>query len=342
MSKEKINNHFLTRAQLNLFRIPSPPKGHTKNTVWVYEKATPPHPENTKRVASEDYFYGRDDDELENAFGRFESRCGTAIAEAIRHRSVSIRNGEMLGDLVWMLSFRTKALRERLRGFFDLATDTLVKGTNTSAFEDRYWEAFEEKVAGLPRWQRRQKKAEAKKYLRSGRAEHELRQGLSTLSSVFQRTNVIDDAHNDSLKKFLDDGGKCPDKVRPHRWVIVTNDEPKFVIGDSGVFSVISSGDVFATIAGGIDWNEVYLPLDPVTVAVGLRHEGLPSQTAQGIVAGSIATSHTQFFSSYDSEQLREAATTDINSRDEFLTADQIDSVIEEVWKPRSDRTGAK
>lgn len=353
MEKTKDNNHYVSKFQLRHFCIkPPPPNRNGRYWVYVFEVGRQVGPVNTTDAGSDYQFYGSDDDRLEDLFGNMESRAGTLYADIARKPELVASHAIKLGDFIWIQSFRTKAIRERMRSGIASATgqlsETVVSDKARAYFRaqlDRRLEAeIEKELSQFNAFQRallrtnpefrsrvRQVRAKFERELSRGTIANEMHKGLKGIAQIFETSAAIDAGHNDGLKEFMESGGTCPDRIRPSRWTVVRSDSEQFVLGDATTFGVTEQGKICPLIGMSSDWHEVYLPLNPFLTVVGTKHDGAPSLDAAAIVSSAIATSHKQFFASYSNQELA-TQTRQIDTMGEFVGEEEMREIVEGVW----------
>ncbi|UVK36723.1 DUF4238 domain-containing protein [Mesorhizobium sp. AR10] len=356
MQKQKENNHFISEFQLKYFSCPPPAKKPGKHYIWVYTNGKDAECKNTKWVGSSSNFYGKDDDRLEDLLAITEGKNGQIFKEITSKGEILDRHESQLGDLFWILAFRTRALRERLRGGFTAAIDLMAERSTSDKAQAFYKQMADkelekkiaEMTAGLNVFQRLQLKNDpeflkrvrlAREVIASGALTGIMQDGFRNFSEVFKASTAIDEGHNKGLEQFLTSGGKCPDSVRPLKWCVVTDAANRFVLGDSGVFSRTENGAICSLIGISSDWFEVYLPISPSTAVVGMRHNNPPSLSVEGIMAGAISTSYEQFYSNAYSSSLESRARIEIDTNNEFFDQSSLEGIVTGVWDRKVDHT---
>ncbi|MER9846257.1 DUF4238 domain-containing protein [Mesorhizobium sp. M0106] len=356
MGKQKENNHFISRFQLKHFLCAPPPKKPGKNYVWVYDAKRAPEPRNIRFVASSPNFYGEDDDILEDAFAKIEGRSGSIFKDILANPTGISRHSKELGDLFWILAFRTRSMRERIRGSVTSAISLMAETASSKLARTRYKEAIDERLekeiskelSGLNVFDRLRVKnsAEFQSRLRFVRTQIEgaltsgvfddvMRTGFERTARFLENTTALDEGHNEGLRGFLDSGGQCPDSIRPAHWHVIPSDERNFVLSDAGTFAVTSSGSICPLIGISSDWNEVYLPISPSMTVVGARHSDRPKLNVTEIVTGSISTSYEEFYAEVYSQQLGERASKEINTANELIGSTALKGVVAGAWGRR-------
>ncbi|WP_292185439.1 DUF4238 domain-containing protein [Mesorhizobium sp.] len=356
MTKQKDNNHFISEFQLRHFRSAPPPRKPGRYFVWVYDQKQEPDCTNIKKVASSHQFYGKDDDRLEEAFAVTESKNGAMYAAIISGSKLPVKFEHEMGNLFWLLAFRTRAMRERMRGGIytavNLMADTALGADAAGYLARNIAQAVDEKIAeALSQYtpeqmeiiagdlEAQKKITDIKSYLLAnispGQTGLIMQMMLRALAASVHKTDSVDNSHNKSLQSFLDSGGVCPERRRPESWAVVQNPDKNFVLGDAGVFCINRERKISTFVGASDDWQEAYLPINPSLAVVGMRGIAVPTMTAEEIVTASISTAGRQFYADDFSAALADRALKDINTAGELFGDADVAGIITSVWQEK-------
>ncbi|ESX16977.1 MULTISPECIES: DUF4238 domain-containing protein [unclassified Mesorhizobium] len=342
MNKKKDNNHFISEFQLRHFRSAPPPRKPGKYFVWVYDQKEEPDCRNIKKVASYHQFYGKEDDRLEDAFAVSESKNGAMYAAILSGSNLPVKFEHEMGNLFWLLAFRTRAMRDRMRSgihktaslMADTALGVDAAGYLTRNIDLKVGEAIAE---ALPQQTPEQNEI-LKKYILENIDRNQLGGVMQMMFQAFAahvNTDTFDNSHNTSLQRFLDSGGVCPEPRRPESWAIVQNPDKNFVLGDAGVFCVDREKKISTFVGASNDWREAYLPISPSLAVVGMRGIAVPTMTPEEIVTASISTSGRQFYADVFSAALADRALKEINSAGELIGDADVAEITTSVWQEK-------
>ncbi|WP_442583103.1 DUF4238 domain-containing protein [Mesorhizobium sp. ASY16-5R] len=355
ISKSKNNNHFVSRFQLRRFLCDPPKNKPGRYFVWVYSGDEEPQAKNIQNVGSAIKFYGESDDDLENAFSDRESVYGGVFSALERLPDDVTKYADQLSDLCWLFSFRTRALREKLKLGITSTVDRVAGSVTAGRLHKRFstqidarlLKIFDEKMIGLNRKQkaamRRQPefqksllvaKHQANEFLRSEEFASHFRRILTSFGLAARETPALDNEHNRVLTDMIATGERCPEKLRPKRWYPMVSPDGLFVLGDSGAILANNSGEFSPFIGMGSNADCLFLPINPHVTAVGIFSENCRIWTEEDIVKGTVSSSFENFFANRYDQKLRTLAGVHL-LRQNIVTDAQIDEIVNGFWQSK-------
>lgn len=353
MNKNKDNNHYISRFQLRRFLSVPPPDRPGKYYTWVYESSGAAFQENIRVAGSEHQFYGSDSDDLENLFSDKESKYGSIYADIITDPSRVSKHKDELSDLFWVFGFRTRAIRERIRSSaiatMGQAANSVDSDVAKNFFEREALRRVNEEIdarlgkmnvferIALKKTSKFQKELrliplKVRKLVANGSVGTVIRNGFLEVTSAVSYTKMLDEGHNNGLREFIAEGGRCPEKFRPLKWEVVASEQNEFVLGDSGPFALTETLKEEPFVGVGEKLLEAYLPISPQLCLAALFKSSAPHLTSSQIRKCTISTSLENFFSHAEDDELKSLAKTTLGNATEIIPADEIDEIIRKLW----------
>jgi hypothetical protein len=356
MNKRKGNNHFISEFQLKKFLCVRPENRSGKFFTFLYSRDKEPEAINIKHAGSAFHFFGSADDVLENAFAVQESRFGQMYKEIIEQPGSVSKYSDLLSDLFWLFSFRTRAMRERIRTSFASVFETAaVQAYEENArahfekgLQERFNERLEEILANLNAFERLRLQSNPnfveeishmremiKSLVNDGHVSDFMASGFRNVRELSKSTQLLDEGHNDILAEFLATGGKCPKKLRKKSWRFVLSKAGSFVLGDSGAFARNELGEIEPFVGVGSESKEAYLPISPHLTVVGLSNLDAPSLSEGDIIKGAISTSYEHFFADQCLEELQTLARSELGRKTGIVPQSAIENIVTSAWTPQ-------
>lgn len=341
----KKRHHHIPRLLLRRFAF----RANKKSAyLWQFRRGGSPIEVETRNAGVESFFYGDPATGIEDDLAKLETTWATLLAEVdaaedLRHRHEELRR------FVWILAFRTRALRGHFGNTAvnvvnslaeaDPATiaDALRRGFESDL--DAHWEAtlaslptevgaaIRAAVAKDPPLKQRILDQARNAIPSSGAlATRVLRSAAPALQQGAERGQLK------ALSKILGDHSWAPSgEFAPASWIVLRFDPHSVILGDGVVFALgpQEQTGTIARFAG--DWREVYVPISHGRVLVGRREGVAASLDLTAINAASAGLSHESFFAARDSATERALASR-IGTVEPMLTEEDRRNHVDETW----------
>jgi len=297
-------------------------------------------------------FYG--DTGVEEALSRIESRVARAVTLIDRGNDLK-QWDEELRWLVYMLSVRTRALREHTIDTVQKMAGGLRESTThdrvrsylsqdaASSFNERTDDALSDLAPKMSAKQRRVAKAamrdpKQRASIRRQLTGHKVASdGAAHIQGQFDimgnhkiLRKAMKDGQIRGLTKLLD-ASLAPDSFAPASWTVAELAGEPLFLGDCCVVAKGRSGSHGLLFRFGPEWSTVFLPLGPSTLLVGSR------ETSGAIPdAGSVNRMSAELSYSYLYAHTADGAATSraklIGTADALVSEDEIDGFPDELW----------
>lgn len=348
----KRRHHFVPRLMLNRFASKSDLERKVYLT-WMYGLNQKPIEVSTKDTGLEKDFHG-EDDHLENLFIDVEGSDASLLRRAHETGADLTVISDALADLAWVMSFRTKTLREHLSNTVKSGLSEMSRqATSIDAaeyyrrhIENTLQERIGELLGSLPESEReafvltpqyalakQQASQMAEALISSGAMGQFVSMGFDFVAKQAEDTSIVRSSHNKGLEKLLLSEQRCPENRRPKRWVAIQSGDEKFVLGDSIVFATDRDGVPRSFVGASASTTDIYIPISPTKVLVGLMSDfEKPALGIDQITELAISTSRQNFFASNYSERLKELQNTKFGKDAHLMDETLINSAVAGVW----------
>ncbi len=348
----KKRNHHIPRLLLRRFAF----RANKKTAyLWQFRKDASPVEVETRNAGVESFFYGVPETGIEDKLADLETNWSSLLADLDAGADLASRS-ESLRRFVWILAFRTRALRAH----FAAAATHLVNemasvepATMASVFLREFDKNIAERIEGaLALFPKAEPDAirEALRHDPTGKQQL-LEQVRGQLPAIVPHAAALlrlvaeralpDGAARGQLSgltKILGTDQNPPGAFDPAFWSTLHLEPHAIVLGDGVVVAVGPGKELGAIGRFGKDWQEVYVPIAHDRVLVGRHDEGRPTLDAAAINDASVGLSHESFFAARNSEVERGLARR-IGTLEPMLTADEGRRLASDSWRQLGERS---
>ncbi len=271
----KKRNHHIPRLLLRRFAF----RANKRSAyLWQFRQGDSPIEVETRNAGVESFFYGDPATGIEDDLAKLETTWGELLAEADAAVDLGHRDEE-LRRFVWILAFRTRALRaqvgntavklvsnlaeadpatvaDALRREFDSDPDALLEAALASLLTEA-GVAIRAAMASDPRLKQWILDLLTKAIPSAcALATKDLRSAAPALHQGAERGQL------EALSKILGDHSWVPSgEFAPASWIVLRFDPHSVILGDGAVFALGPQEQIgtIARFAGS--WREVYVPI---------------------------------------------------------------------------------
>jgi hypothetical protein len=329
MSTKVKRQHYVPRFLLRRFAART---AGTEAFVWQFRREQPPVQVNVVNAGVQKYFYGDEDQTLEQALSAREAKDKEMLDAIERGADLSTLVHE-IWQFAWLQFVRTRAIRQR---FESTARQAIARtGANPDPRSIRrnvlaeLERTIDQRVASLfpslplkERWKiRQQMVAKAKATPLDFAAEFKT---IIDQVAALDWPAVSERGHIRGVRKVIADGPNVRDTGPPQWRCIRTATEP-FILGDCVVVGV-SAGQTRLPVSGR-QVEALYVPISPSICLVGVGDQPKPLLNVQGINELSASQSLDAMFSSSNGE--REASLAPrVGTQELLLTDNALDNIV--------------
>ena len=352
MNTDKKRNHFIPRLLLRRFSSRSNEKiKKGKHSTWLFQKSVDPKLINIKNIAVGNYFYGKNESQVEDNFQPTENQFAQILQELDRGVSPGTYSEE-LGFIVWLHAIRTRALRNQVTAagdaLFSELGNQISNPSMIAEFKDRMNDLMDGEFEKLIRKMPLLEQVKARKHiqlpgvraamLKQARESvtpdsmenifHQLRSAMDIVGG-FEGASA--DGHIKGLESILESSSP-PDHILEASWRVIEAEERGVVLGDICVFAIGEEGEPGLILKHGNSWQELYLPISSSQILHASKEQQSPSLTIQQINQNSIEFSN-EFVCGENESSLSDRQIQLIGNKSEIMSQKDIANIVSNLGR---------
>jgi hypothetical protein len=318
--------------------------------AWVIPKSKPAYETNVRNISVEQYFYGRNTENAEDALGRLESRTAPIVVRLREGGSLNVDDAATLSEFVATMIVRTRHLRDEVQSAVSRLATRMSGSLNSEMAKVMANDYF------------RKRPGEMEIHIRKALGlsdDHPVPEGAKELAlaalalvpaqSLFSPTYVdtlrhgllsvlngidVGDIQNRTLRQSLD-GSSPMRRFEGFSWDKLRGAD-RLILGDTGPVALGRDGSLHSPLTLGEECNSIIVPLSPSILLVGHAGPMPPLLSWKEINTGVAELSGEYCVASSRDDDQRYLSNL-IGTRSELLSDAAAQEMVDQTWKQISE-----